>query len=302
MKRELWSILGNGQLLDGGAMFGNAPKALWSRWSPADTENRIELACRCLFVREVTTDALGNETERRLLFETGIGAFFDEELRQRFGVTSARHLLVERLAALGFPADTIDVVVLSHLHFDHAGGLLSARGDGEARLVFENAVHIVGREAFERACRPHPRDRASYIEVLHPLLEKSGRLELVDSQDARDRVTCDLLGPDWSFFVSHGHSPGMLLARLSRKDGPIVFAADLVPGLPWVRRAITMGYDRYPELLIDEKTAVLEALVAEGGQLFFTHDPEAALSSLGRDAKGQIVPAATMGELVGFVA
>ncbi|MCA8969823.1 MAG: MBL fold metallo-hydrolase [Planctomycetes bacterium] len=298
MRRELWTVLGNGQRLDGGAMFGNAPKSLWSRWCDADEHNRIELACRCLLVREFD-DVAG--TERRILLETGIGAFFSPELRQRFGVTSDRHLLVERLERLGFPPSSIDVVVLSHLHFDHAGGLLTSFEEGrDPELVFDAATFVVGTEAFERAVRPHARDRASYIEPLPGLLESSGRLELVDTTVADPRS--DVLGQDWSFCVSNGHTPGMLLSRLATAFGPILFAADLIPGLPWVRGSITMGYDRYPELLIDEKKRILSELHDAGGRIVFTHDPHCAMSALTLDDHGRIVATDTAPELEGLAA
>ena len=118
-------------------MFGNAPRAMWETWMPADEHHRIDLACRCLLIRE---------PERTILCEAGIGAFFEPKLRERFGVQEERHVLVENLAALGVAPEDVDVVVLSHLHFDHAGGLLTAWKEGEApRLVFPNARYVVSR-------------------------------------------------------------------------------------------------------------------------------------------------------------
>ena len=107
---KLWSILGNSQKLDGGAMFGNAPRAMWSQWSPPDEHNRIALACRALLA-----SPLAGKT---VLFETGIGAFFEPKLRERYGVVEGEHVLLESLRAAGFEHEDIDVVVLSHLHFD----------------------------------------------------------------------------------------------------------------------------------------------------------------------------------------
>src|SRR5690606_24094769 len=115
--RTLTSLLGNSQRLDGGAMFGNVPKALWSRWIQPDEANRIPLACRCMLVRE---------PGRNVLVETGIGAFFEPKYKERFGVVEDRHVLLDALAEEGLSPEDIDVVVLSHLHFDHAGGLLTA--------------------------------------------------------------------------------------------------------------------------------------------------------------------------------
>jgi glyoxylase-like metal-dependent hydrolase (beta-lactamase superfamily II) len=271
--RTLTSVLGNSQRLDGGAMFGNAPRAVWQAWIPPDERHRIPLACRAMLVRE---------PGRVVLCETGIGAFFEPAMRDRFGVVEDRHVLLESLAAVGVAPEDVDVVVLSHLHFDHAGGALTAWRAGEPpALVFPRAHWVVGAQAWARALAPHPRDRASFIPALQPLLEATGRLELVTG--ARSEV----LGDGFTFHTSDGHTPGLLLAEVAMPDGPVVFAADLIPGRAWVHLPITMGYDRYPERLIDEKTALLGDLLARRGRLFFTHDPEIALGRLARDDRGR---------------
>src|SRR5450432_2443851 len=258
------SILGNSQRLDGGAMFGNAPRALWSRWAAPDEAGRIALACRALLVED---------GQRRILFETGIGAFFAPELRERYGVVEAEHVLLASLAELGLSDSDIDVVMLSHLHFDHAGGLLAPFRAGAApELLFPRARFVVGRTAFERAEHPHLRDRASYIPELPGLLRASGRLTLIDAEsDAQS-----LLGPHVEFVETLGHTPGMLHARIAGRAARLFFAADLVPGRAWVHLPITMGYDRYPELLVDEKSALFSEFAQAGDFLFFTHDPEIA--------------------------
>lgn len=288
MTLRLWSVLGNAQKLDGGAMFGNAPKAMWSQWAPADAHNRIDLACRCLVVRD---------GERVILCEAGIGAFFAPELRARYGVQEDRHVLLEQLAAIGVAPADVDVVVLSHLHFDHAGGVLAAHAPGQPlALAFPDAHYVVGRQAFERAQRPHARDRASFVPELPGLLAATGRLELVDGEASA------VLGPAFRLRASDGHTPGMRLVEVQGSHGPLLFCADLIPGLPWVRRAITMGYDRFPELLIDEKTALLADLLARDGRLFFTHDPQVAACRLGRDDKGNVVGREPVAAFAGEVA
>jgi glyoxylase-like metal-dependent hydrolase (beta-lactamase superfamily II) len=268
--RTLTTLLGNSQKLDGGAMFGNAPKALWQRWMPADEHNRIDLGCRALLVRE---------PGRNILIETGIGAFFSPELKARFGVQEDRHVLLESLAAEGLSDADIDLVILTHLHFDHAGGLLAAWEEGQpARLLFPNARFLVGRRQWQRARNPHPRDRASYIPELLDLLEASGRLELLDQTGLSS-----LLGADWRLHWSDGHTPGQLLPEVAMPDGPVVFAGDLIPGSAWVHLPLTMGYDRFPEGLIEEKERLLDSLLARNGRLVFTHDPRIAAGRVVRD-------------------
>jgi len=278
---KLWSILGNSQKLDGGAMYGNAPRAMWSKWSPVDDANRIDLACRALLA-----SPLNGKT---VLFESGIGAFFPPDLRQRYGVVEDRHVLLDSLSEAGFSHEDIDVVVLSHLHFDHAGGLLAPwREDAAPQLLFPNATFVVSAAAWDRACAPHPRDRASFIAELPALLKASGRLEIVDSTHSQ------VLGESVRFHFSDGHTPGLMLSEIVGPEhvhgdshGGVVFCADLIPGRPWVHVPITMGYDRNAELLIDEKREFLEDKLARNVHLFFTHDPGCALAQVTRDVKGR---------------
>ena len=270
---RVWSIEGNRQRLDGGAMFGNAPRAMWAQWIAPDERNRVELACRAMLV-----DGLAG---KRVLFEAGIGAFFEPKLKTRYGVMESRHVLLDSLEACGMPHERIDVVVLSHLHFDHAGGLLSAYEEGRpTELLFPNARYVVSRRAWERALNPHPRDRASFIAELNRLLAGSGRLELVDAEHVPG------LGDAVRLSYTDGHTPGLALAEVGG-DGGVVFCSDLIPGRPWVHLPVTMGYDRYPEQLIDEKRRFLEDRTARGVRLFFTHDLECALATPVRDERGR---------------
>ncbi len=275
---QITSIEGNTQRLDGGAMFGNAPRALWAKWAAPDEQNRILLACRAMLVRD---------EGRSVLCEAGIGAFFAPKMRERFGVVESEHVLLKSLAAEGVAPEKIDVVILSHLHFDHAGGLLTTYREGAPlELVFPNARYVVGARAWDRAKHPHVRDRASFIPELVPLLEKTGRVELV----SEDASTLDSLGDRFSFTHSEGHTPGLMLTTVKHARGPITFCADLIPGRAWVHAPITMGYDRFPERLIEEKTALLDRAVSEHGYLFYTHDPEIAASGVRRDDAGKFVP------------
>jgi glyoxylase-like metal-dependent hydrolase (beta-lactamase superfamily II) len=246
---------------------------MWAEWLVPDAENRLDLACRCLLVQGLDG--------RTVLFETGIGALFDPKLRARCGVIEDEHVLLHSLAARGVGHEDIDVVVLSHLHFDHAGGLLAAfHSDRPRALLFPNARYLVSQRAWERACAPHPRDRASFIAELPDLLRASGRLELIDGPYV------DCLGRRVQFEYSDGHTPGLALATIADAGG-VAFCADLIPGRPWVHLPVTMGYDRYPELLIDEKRRFLEDKIARGVRLFFTHDLHCAVATPQCSAAGR---------------
>lgn len=262
---KLFSLMGNSQHLDGGAMFGNVPRTLWTQWLTPDEFNRIQLACRCLLIQD---------KGKNILLETGIGAFFEPMLKERFGVVEPDHVLLSSLGKIGIPHTAIDIVILSHLHFDHAGGLLSPWSPLEpVSLLFPNADYVVSKKAWERANAPHPRDKASFIPLLNKLLTESNRLKFVDND-------LNFLGSNFSFHMSDGHTPGMLLTEINTLKGPLVFAADLIPGLPWVHLPVTMGYDRFPEMVINEKQELLHYLANHNGALFFTHDPSVASAKI----------------------
>lgn len=270
---ELISLESNRQKLDGGSMFGNAPKALWERWAKSDDKNRIDLATRCLLVK--------NEDGSNILFEAGLGAFFDPILKERYGVVEQEHMLLKNLKNIGLEHEDIDAIVLSHLHFDHAGGLLSEYGDEPIRLLFPNAKYYVGKRHWERALNPLMREKASFIPVLMQMLENSDRLVLVNDDGKTD------LPIPVTFHFSDGHTIGLMISEIALPKTPLVFVSDLAPGVPWVHLPISMGYDRFAELITNEKQELFEALLQKNAALFFTHDPKTACAKLDRDDKGK---------------
>lgn len=275
---KISAVLGNSQKLDGGSMFGNAPRPVWEKWIPADDLGRIPLACRALLVEH---------NEHKILFETGIGAFFEPKLAERFGVQNPEtHVLIENLKKINISPTDIDFVVLSHLHFDHAGGLLPSYADmqaGQQGLAFPNATIITSQKAFERAQHPHSRDRASFVPELMKRLE-SAKVKLID-----DPKTETLFDGRLSFYESQGHTPGQLHSCFQGDESAVFFCADLIPGTPWVHLPITMGYDRYPELLIDEKEALYTSVDLDKTYFFFTHDVHTAMAKIQRDEKNKYV-------------
>lgn len=274
-------------------MFGNAPRALWSRLCPPDEQNRITLACRALLVEF---------DDRRVLLETGIGTFFPPELKSRYGVLEDEHVLRRSLHEVDLREEDITDVILSHLHFDHAGGLLAPWQDGAPpQLLFPRARYVVGEAALQRARHPHRRDRASFIPELPELLQASGRLLVLPAGTPEDPRL-----PRLRFHYSEGHTPGLLLTEVvgPTPDRCVVFAGDLVPGTPWVHLPMTMGYDRFPEQLIDEKTALLSELCQRRAWLFYTHDTQVAMSRLQRvpardgDPEGRMTAAEPVASLL----
>jgi glyoxylase-like metal-dependent hydrolase (beta-lactamase superfamily II) len=210
---------------------------------------------------------LNHPTHGWTLFELGIGAFFSPKFRVRYGIHEQEHVLLNELKKHGLTHEDIKAVVLSHLHFDHAGGALSAYEEGKApKLLFPNAKFYISLPQWERALNPHPRDRVSYIpELMEELRVIGNRLVLVDGPQTD-------LAPLVTFHFSDGHTPGLMHAEIQTDQGPVVFTSDLVPGIAWVHLAISTGYDRYPELLIDEKKRLYEDLLPRNGILFFTHE------------------------------
>jgi glyoxylase-like metal-dependent hydrolase (beta-lactamase superfamily II) len=166
---------------------------------------------------------------------------------------------------------------------------------GRDRLLFPRARYIVGRDAFLRAKVPHLRDRASFIPGLAEKIEASGRLTLVDGP-----AVADLFPERLSFRMTHGHTPGHLHAVWRGDRQTVLFCGDLIPGLPWVHAPVTMGYDRFPERLIEEKLALFERAVPERWLLFFTHDTRVAAAEVRIDDEGKYQTHRTHAELRGY--
>jgi len=262
------ALNGNYMKLDGGAMFGNAPKALWSRWMQPDDRNMITIGSRALLIEM---------PGHKILFETGAGAYLSPDMKKRFQIVESHHVLLESLDKKGLTHEDITHVILSHLHFDHAGGLLKEweEGQKELKLLFPNAQFMVGKTNFERSRSPHMRDKASFIPGLAGLLEETNRLKLIKDKDTLRFGELEL-----EFIESQGHTPGMILSYVQTRGLKMLFAGDIAPGHAWINLPITMGYDRFPERLIDEKRDIFQRVFKENAWIFYPHDNTYAASKL----------------------
>lgn len=258
------------QWLDGGAMFGVVPKPLWERRIPADDRNRIPLGLRCLLVE--APNAL-------VLVDTGIGNKEDEKFREIYGVDNAGSpsRLEDGIRAAGHQPDEVDIVVSTHLHFDHAGGNTRVGPDGSPVPSFPGARYVVQEEEHRFAQRDNPRIRASY---LAPNYDPVGEAGLWDFLDGDGVVTEGV-----EVIRTPGHTPHHQ-SVLVRSDGETAcFLADVCPTtahlpLPWI-----MGYDLEPLVTLDSKRALWERAREEGWLLIFEHDPAVAWGRLDPDAE-----------------
>ena len=244
--------------LDGGAMFGVVPKPLWARRAPPDERNRIPLAMRCLLVE---TD------EATVLVDTGLGNKESDKFQSIYGVSNEGRptRLESSLADLGIEPADIDVVVATHLHFDHAGGGTTLDADGAVRPSFPEARYVVNRGEYEYARWDNERVRASYMSANFEPLEAAGCLDLVTDGTA--------VVPGITLVETPGHTPHHQSVRIDLGGETVLFLADLVPTtahlpLPWI-----MGYDVEPLVTLESKRKTLAQAAAEGWWLAFEHDP-----------------------------
>ncbi|HJR09619.1 MAG TPA: MBL fold metallo-hydrolase [Pyrinomonadaceae bacterium] len=260
--------------LDGGAMFGVVPRALWSQSCPPDEHNRIRMNMNCLFIEA------GRE---RILVETGIGDKWSPKHEAMYGIMRRQTLADSVKAGTGYSAEEITIVVNTHLHFDHAGGNTSRDAEGRVVPTFPNARYFVSRDEYEHAESPHERDRASYLPENWRPLGDSGQLELKD--DDYEVV------PGLRMETVAGHSRTMQCPRLTR-DGQTLFAfADLVPMRAHVSFAWIMGYDLYPVETLEAKKRLLPQAARENWLCLFYHDPDEPLCRVTEvDGKLKTIP------------
>lgn len=238
--------------LDGGAMFGTVPKTLWEKTNPADEKNRIALTTRIMLL-------VGNG--RKILVDTGIGQKWPDKLRAIYKVSES--FLESNLAKLGFRPEDITDVILTHLHFDHAGGAVKLV-DNKPVLTFPNATFYLQEENFRWALTPNPRERASYLRENFMPIQEAGKLTFVNGEIE--------IFPGIFTLMSQAHTRGQQLIKVSDGQKTLCYCADLIPTASHIPIAWGMGYDLYPLELMEEKKRLLEQAVDENWTLFFEHD------------------------------
>ena len=248
--------------LDGGAMFGVVPRTLWEKRLPPDDSNRIPLSMRPLIVRDGT---------HTIIIDAGCGDKMDPKLAQIYKLERAYHL-DHSLAEAGLAAEDIDIVIASHLHFDHVGGFTKLSKDGALVPRFPNAKYIAHRAEWEDATHPHERNRASYLQENFVPLKDAGVLTLVD--DAAE------IAPGVRYRRSGGHTPNHQVVTIESRGRTAVFTADMYPTSVHIPDPWVMGYDLYPMDTLAFKRAFAKEAVEREYLLFFEHDPSMAAGYL----------------------
>jgi glyoxylase-like metal-dependent hydrolase (beta-lactamase superfamily II) len=247
--------------LDGGAMFGVVPKALWEKKSPPDEKNRIRLRANSLLVRT------GGKT---IVVETGNGTKLDAKLKAIYNIPNGDPLL-DSLRKAGVEPKDVDLVINTHLHFDHCGGNTHFEGD-RVRPTFPRARYIVQKNELDHAFHPTERDKASYFpENFQPMID-SQQWDLVDGAAH--------IMPGISVERIPGHNADLQVVKLFGGGKTLVFVADLLPTrhhipLPWI-----MAYDLYPLQSLETKRKWIPRIVKEGWIVVFGHDPDVSAATL----------------------
>jgi glyoxylase-like metal-dependent hydrolase (beta-lactamase superfamily II) len=261
-KFELFAARDGTFRLDGGAMFGIVPKSLWSKIDPADERNRILIALNPLLVRTGS---------QNILIDTGLGDTRGKKFDDLYDVDCGR--LPESLAALGTPAERIDTVILTHLHFDHSGGTVRRSG-AALRTAFPNARYVIQKREWEDAHNTNEVTSGSYLPDELDVMESSGQLDLIEGNAP--------VAPGVSAAVTGGHTASHQVVLVESGGRTCIFWGDLVPMGAHVNMAYIMSYDLYPADTLEQKRHWLNRALEGGWTSYFEHDPRVTFARLAR--------------------
>lgn len=254
--------------LDGGAMFGVVPKPLWEKRAPADALNRILLGANTVIVRT------GRHT---VAIETGLGNKLGSKLRE---IYSASERLPQSLAAAGIRPEEVDIVINSHLHFDHCGWNTVKNADGTVRPFFPNARYFAHRGEVEHGHMQYERDRISYISDNYDPLIETGQMSLIDGRQAEivPGISCELYP---------GHTAQTMAIHIDSGGKRATYISDLIPTSAHLDATWVMGYDLYPMTCIEERKRFLGRAIPEQWLVLFTHDHHSPMGHVTLNEKGK---------------
>ncbi|RZK19751.1 MAG: MBL fold metallo-hydrolase [Pedobacter sp.] len=255
--------------LDGGAMFGVVPKAIWQKTNPADSNNLCTWAMRCLLIED---------GDKLTLIDTGIGNKQDEKFFSHYYL-HGDDSIDRSLANLGFSKADITDVFLTHLHFDHVGGAI-IREDEKLIPAFKNATYWSNEKHWQWATKPNAREKASFLKENILPIQESGQIKFIDEQENIEWQQ----GINISF--AYGHTDAMMLPKINYKGKTIVYMADLLPSVGHLPLPYVMAYDMFPLKTLTEKQAFLEEAVDKNYVLYLEHDPINECCTLQRTEKG----------------
>jgi glyoxylase-like metal-dependent hydrolase (beta-lactamase superfamily II) len=267
------TILSDGRIaLDGGAMFGVVPRVVWEKRDPPDERNRVTLGLNV---------ALVESGGKRVLVDTGMGDRWSEKERGMYRIDRST-TLVEGLRAHGLSPDDVDVVVNTHLHFDHSGGNVCVR-DGRLVPTFPRARYVVQRGEWEDATHPHERSRASYRPDDFVPLAEAGQLHLVDGEVE--------VAPGVRVVPVGGHTTHHQMAVVTDGGRTLVVPTDLLPTTSHLPLPFVMGYDLFPVATVEAKRSLLAAAADGGWTMVFYHDARTPLGRVRREGAGYALEA-----------
>ena len=271
---KLYPIESGNFKLDGGAMFGVVPKILWNKTNPADENNQIDIAARCLLIED------GN---RLILIDTGMG---NKQSDKFFGYYSlwGEHTTDKSLAKYGFHRDDITDVFMTHLHFDHCGGSVQWNKERTGyEVAFKNANYWTNDRHWEWATKPNAREKASFLSENIIPMQDSGQLKFINRPHG-DYLEESELG--FGIFFADGHTEKQMIPHILYKDKTIVFMADLLPTAGHIPLPYIMGYDTRPLLTLDEKAKFMNMAAEKGYYLFLEHDAHNEIITVEATEKG----------------
>ena len=281
---KLYPIEAGNFKLDGGAMFGVVPKTIWNRTNPADENNLIDIAARCLLIED---------ENRLILIDTGMGNKQSEKFFSYYSLWGS-HSIDKSLAKYGFHRDDITDVFMTHLHFDHCGGSVNWNADKTGyEVAFKNAKYWTNENHWEWATKPNSREKASFLHENIIPMQESGQLHFIKrpesdfglEDEGRTGVTIsEELG--FGIFYVDGHTEKMMIPHIQYQDKTIVFCADLIPTAGHLPLPYVMGYDTRPLLTMPEKNKFLNAAVANNYYLWLEHDAHNEIITVENTEKG----------------